>query len=200
MRAAIDRWTAELPPPVTPIPLSEYQAHINRLLKDCEITVEWRQSLAMPRGAAAYAHVHRRHIVCPPIESETDVAIALHEIGHCMAEDCRGGLHRRDRAVKEYWHCVRCEVLAWTIAGILVRPLRWSHTMHQRLTQSLEHYRRTTPAGDEALRQLDRLTADLSRLVFAQKAVEAGMKKPAVRELRTPEQNSAKGSVASWAG
>ena len=146
MRELCDRWAAELPASVKPVPLSVYRTHIERLLRELEITVEWRHPSQMPSGAAAFAEVRRRHVVIPPIVSETEFAIALHECGHVMAEDCRGGLHRRNRAVQNYWHCIRCakkpatpvrtpdEVLAWTIAGILVRPLRWTTVMHQRLT------------------------------------------------------------------
>jgi hypothetical protein len=175
-RALVEGWMADLPPSARPIPLDVYRAHIDRVLTEYAITVEWRLPCAMPRGAAAFADRRRRHIVCPPITSEVDVAIALHEAGHCLAEPCRGGLHRPNRAVKDWHHCIRCETLAWALAGLLIRPLRWTTPMHARLAQSLEHYRQRTPASAEALGELARLTSNLGRASFRQAALEAELK------------------------
>ena len=67
MRADVDRWMADLPASARPIPLDAYRSHVNQLLKECEITVSWRQPFEMPRGAAAYAETRRRHIVASEV-------------------------------------------------------------------------------------------------------------------------------------
>jgi hypothetical protein len=166
----------EQPRPVRTTSLSEYRAHVLARLAEYEITVEWRPAHQMPSGAAAYAEVRKNRIVVPPIESETDVAVVLHEMGHCCAVPCRGPLHHRDPAERRWWKCLACETSAWAIAALLIRPLPWSKQMHARLMQSLDHYHCHTAGHAEAKRQLKRLACHLSFFELKQRALEQSLK------------------------
>jgi hypothetical protein len=145
------------PLPRSPISLGDYRGHMLGRLTEFSVTVEWRDPEKMPAGAAAYALTRRNHIVCPPMDSEEDVAVVAHELGHCAAEAHRGPLHCADPKVTRWLHCCRCEVLAWANAIVLMRPLPWTENMHRRLMRALDCHRQT-PAHAETRALIDRLT------------------------------------------
>src|SRR5438552_10896115 len=81
------------PPAPVGVSLEAYRAHVLARLREYEITPVWTRPSAMPPGAAAYANIRAKRIVCPPMEDEGLVAVVLHEAGHVLAEVGRGGSH-----------------------------------------------------------------------------------------------------------
>jgi hypothetical protein len=142
---------------------AEYTALVNQIAQEHKVTVKWRRRPEIPAGAIAYARVSAREIVTPIIEGD-DVAcdqlfaIALHEIGHCLSERCKGGDHA---AVNDgRWHsCLRCETLASEKAMTLTK---FSRAMFDELSRGLSAYRRRTPGPQSAVAALDRQRGSLA--------------------------------------
>jgi hypothetical protein len=132
-----------------------YRRYFDVLVRRHNIKVEWRT--AMPDGVAAYAISRRRTIVVPPIVSDQDFAVCLHEAGHCIAGKCSNKEpHRRNPAVTDWWHCVACETEAWEIA---MRIAPFTEAMHEHLRRCLATYRRITPASAAAVTTLDHVAS-----------------------------------------
>lgn len=146
------------PLPRSQLTLADYRDHMLGRLTEFSLTVEWRHPSKMPAGAAAYALTRQNHMVCPPMESEEDVAVVAHEAGHCLAEPHRGPLHYADPKETRWLHCCRCELLAWGIAIALMKPLPWTAKQHRCLMQSLGFYRGQTPTDADTAALMDRLT------------------------------------------
>jgi len=163
-RSLPPRWSA---PTAT---LEQYRKRVHERLAEFGFTADFRHPNKI-RGAAAWAEIKRGRIVAPCLDSEVEIAIAFHEIGHLLAEPCSGGDHYRDPAQKDWWCCLRCEICAWSFAVPLCAPLPWSQTMHARLTQSLRHYKSSTPGHQEAVRLLDRLASPLRYYEFLSDAI-----------------------------
>lgn len=108
-----------------PVSVSDYRDHMLARLAEFGITITWH------RGKRAWAYSTQNHIVGPPMDNEDDVAVIAHEAGHVLAEQCRGLPHRPDPKVTSWHHCVRCELLAWANAIVLIRPLPWTPKMHR---------------------------------------------------------------------
>lgn len=184
------------PPVVVPFDLERYRRHVLDVMAEHQITADWREPHLMPRGAAAFARIRERQIVGPwPVDEET-IAVALHEIGHILAEGCQGGDHYRDPAVRDWWHCLRCESLAWANAIALLRPLPWTRSMHERLMRSLKSYRRRTPGTPGAKAELDYLAQQLTFFRLKQRELErqdrrepAAKRKPATTYEEAREQD-----------
>ena len=125
------------------------------------IKVDWCSTLP---SAEAYAFATgTRKITVPPLKSEIEFAVCLHEIGHCLSERCSGGDHQRDPNVARWHHCIQCEVLAWQAAMRLL-PFSFSERMHGELRRGLLTYRRGTPAPATATKALDWLASPLGLL------------------------------------
>jgi hypothetical protein len=160
--------------PTPRVTLDAYRRHVFAQLDRYAVTPVWTPASRMPAGAAAYADLRGKRVVCPPIEDEIDVAIVLHELGHHLSEPCKGSRHHKDPKVTNWHHCLACEVDAWTCAIALVKPLPWSRAMHQRLTRSLQIYRRQTPGGRSARRELDALACPIAWFELKQRDVMFG--------------------------
>ena len=111
----------------------------------------------MPFGVAAFFDSRTRTAVVRPITNEETFASRLHEFGHGIVGPCpQREPHRIDPTVRDWWNCIACETAAWRAALDLVP---FTLPMFQRLQASLGTYRRTTPAGPAALRELDTLVS-----------------------------------------
>jgi hypothetical protein len=127
--------------------------------RECDIRIDWRDGARVARHATAYANRSQRTVVVPKTtgarreDVEAAAAVVLHEIGHILAGPCGGADHSRDRTVREWWHCLRCERDAWHQAMQL-----WPFTpaMFARLQGALGTYRRKTPGPATAVAAVDR--------------------------------------------
>ena len=114
----------------------------------------------MPSGASAYAIWGSRTIVVPPIVDEKTFAVRLHELGHVLQGECPGREpHRPDPNERRWHHCIACESDAWRCATALVP---FSREMHETLRNSLQTYRRMTPASASALQTLDQIAGTVA--------------------------------------
>lgn len=81
------------------------QTHINNLLKQHNITVEWKDNTA----GRAWRKIKKVRL--SPIKTDITYAIALHEIGHIAGKQ---GKHRMDKEVNA-WIWAKENALHWTI-------------------------------------------------------------------------------------
>jgi hypothetical protein len=154
----IDYQLETLLPHVEAVNIAAMRKTVGLLAKKHRFTVEVRTT--MPSGASAYADSRRRNIVVPPITDEDTFAVCLHEAGHILAGECpRREPHRPDPTVTRWHHCLECEVSAWQHAMQLIP---FSRAMHERLAESLQSYRRSTPGSAAAVERLDRLAGSVS--------------------------------------
>jgi len=144
------------------------------------ITNETRS--VMPLGVAAFAEWRQRHIVTPPITSETAFAIRLHEVGHILAGECTNREpHRRNPEVMDWSHCVECERAAWAQALKLVP---FSRAMFERLKASLTTYHRRTPAAVGVVAAVRRLSSDTTYAEMVNKRLAQQVRCDQIEEIR----------------
>lgn len=99
-------------------------------------------------------------IVVMPMRSMVDGAVWAHEIGHTLAEPCRGPQHQPDRSEKVWHHCLRCETAAWERA---LKLAPFSRPMFARMRQSLiGFYAKNTPAPAVVLKAASAVTSDMN--------------------------------------
>jgi len=142
---------------------AEYTALVNRIAQEHNVKVDWRNRSDIPRDSFAFARVRAREIVVPHIQGDEAscqqiLAVCLHELGHCLAEPCRGGDHAPVNDGR--WHnCLRCEQLAWSCA-LELAP--FSRAMFAELQRGLRIYRRKVPGPKSAVAALDRQCGSLA--------------------------------------
>jgi hypothetical protein len=76
--------------------VADMAVHIDQLAAEHDVAVTWRDS-----GSNAYTD--QRRIAIRPVRSEVTYAVALHELGHILAEGGRG----------RFWMDLDAEVCAW---------------------------------------------------------------------------------------
>jgi hypothetical protein len=165
-------------------PVPGYQKLVAVLCRRHHITIETRDT--MPPGVAAFSVWRSRTIVIPPISTASAFAVALHEIAHVLAGACPlTEPHRRNPAVTNWHHCLECERQAWEGARRLVWFLP---VMFKRLQQSLNVYRRTTPASP-AVRMAAAHAVDFTAAyaIPMQRRVENELKQQRVEESLRPQ-------------
>jgi hypothetical protein len=117
--------------------VADMGAHIDRLVAEHDVAVTWRDS-----GGKAYPS--ERRIAIRPVRSEATYAVALHELGHILAEGGRG----------RFWMDLEAEVCAWEWA------LRNADTVGPRFRAAVKrglesHYRWVLRKQDRAARTYD---------------------------------------------
>jgi hypothetical protein len=75
---------------------ADMAARIDRLAAEHEVAVTWCDS-------ASKAYTDQRHVAIRPVRSEVTYAVALHELGHILAEGGRG----------RFWMDLEAESCAW---------------------------------------------------------------------------------------
>jgi len=144
---------------------AEYTALVNQIAKEHNVKVDWRNRSDIPRDSFAFARVRAREIVVPHISGDEAscqqiLAVCLHEVGHVLSEECRGGDHAPVSDGR--WHsCLKCEQLAWARA-LELAP--FSRAMFAELKRGLGVYRRNVPGPKSAVAALD---SQCSPLTFA---------------------------------
>lgn len=76
--------------------VTDMAVHIDRLAAEHDVAVTWRDS-------GGRADTDQRRIAIRPVRSEVTYAVALHELGHVLAEGGRG----------RFWMDLDAEVCAW---------------------------------------------------------------------------------------
>ena len=142
---------------------AEHTDLVNSIARQHGIKVEWRRPVDIPGNAVAFARPSSREVVLPHIQGSDEecdrlLAVALHEIGHCLSEKCQGGDHAPVRNGRAY-ACLRCEQLA-TAKAMELGP--FTRGMFDRLAEGLGTYRRTTRGPRTAIDALDRQRGSLT--------------------------------------
>ena len=123
------------------------RSFLERLCREQKISIIWTANSDqwLARGL--------REVSIPPPIDHSAFAIALHEVGHCLAGPCAGSHHQAQREGRTH-RCLECERLAWEKARMLVP---FSRAMFEKLRQCLSTYRRgRTPAPPAAKQRADR--------------------------------------------
>jgi len=106
-----------------------------------------------------WANWRQRQIVVRPIIDDQRFAVALHEAGHILTDDCpRVAPHYVDPEVRDWHHCLKCELDAWQVA-MRVAPV-WTAGMHARMRSGLSSYVNGTPGSMLVREEIERVLSD----------------------------------------
>jgi hypothetical protein len=133
--------------------IAAMQQVLELIATDHNIKIVWREP-----DSEAYGFASGRTVHIPPIRSEVEFAVGLHEIGHCLSEPCRGGDHQRHRDGR-WTNCMRCELNADEKA-LTLAP--FSRAMFQEMRRGLQSYRQSTPAPATAVQALDQMASGVA--------------------------------------
>lgn len=138
-------------------PVPGYQRFCAALARRHHITVI--EQTTMPNGAEAFFDWRKHTAVVPPIVNEETFVIRLHEFGHGLAGKCpETEPHRRNLAVRNWWHCLECERLAWERA-MDIAPV-FTRGMFAQLQRSLAFHLHTTPSAASTVAAVNALSSN----------------------------------------